>query len=120
MSVEIFSRLDYFNGKILKEERLINFVNKVTKGYDRNVTYHNDLHAADVLQTSYVVIRKGETLKVIILNLRQKLSLQRIDILSLLITTIIHDYKHPGFNNVYHINTKSKLAIRYNGNLKFL
>ena len=67
MSVEIFSRLDYFNENILNEERLINFVNKVTKGYDRNVTYHNDLHAADVLQTAYVVIRKSETLKVIIL-----------------------------------------------------
>ena len=40
------------------------FVNEISKGYDRNITYHNDLHAADVFQTSYSVIRKSESINV--------------------------------------------------------
>ena len=38
-----------------------------------------------------------------------------MDILSILVSAIIHDYKHPGLNNPYHINAKTKIAIRYNG-----
>jgi hypothetical protein len=64
MSVEIFGRLDFFSQKILNEDRLMKFVDEITKGYDRNVTYHNDLHAADVFQTSYATIRKSTSIKV--------------------------------------------------------
>ncbi len=66
ISVEIFKKLDYFNKKLLNEDRLKKFVDKVTKGYDRNVTYHNDLHAADVLQSSFAIISNSETIKVLI------------------------------------------------------
>lgn len=64
MSVEIFNRLDFFNKKLLNEETLKKFVSEISKGYDRNITYHNDLHAADVFQTTYTIIRKGESIKV--------------------------------------------------------
>ena len=64
MSIEIFTRLNFFNHKILDEEVLRKFVNEISKGYDRNITYHNDLHAADVFQTSYSVIRKSESINV--------------------------------------------------------
>jgi hypothetical protein len=30
------------------------------------------------------------------------------------IAAIIHDFKHNGFTNGYHINSISKLAVRYN------
>jgi len=26
----------------------------------------------------------------------------------------IHDFEHPGVNNIYLINSKNKLAVRYN------
>jgi len=32
----------------------------------------------------------------------------------LLISTIIHDYKHPGVTNAFLINTADKIAIKYN------
>jgi|LauGreDrversion4_2_1035121.scaffolds.fasta_scaffold601477_3 hypothetical protein len=67
LSLEIFKKLDYFNKKLLNEDRLKKFVDKVSKGYDRNVTYHNDLHAADVLQTSFAILRNSETIKVLAL-----------------------------------------------------
>jgi len=33
---------------------------------------------------------------------------------SILIGGSIHDHEHPGFNNVYLVNTGNELAIRYN------
>lgn len=86
-----------------------NFITAITDGYNREVDYHNDLHAADVLQTSYVIISKGD--------LRGKLSLADVDIFAVLLAALCHDFKHPGYNNIYLINTKAPLAIRYNGNI---
>jgi hypothetical protein len=28
-----------------------------------------------------------------------------------------HDHEHPGFNNVYLVETRDPIAIRYNGNI---
>jgi len=90
------------------KDKFRNFINEITDGYLREVDYHNDLHASDVLQTSWVFLSKG--------NLREKLALQDIDIFAVLLAAICHDFKHPGVNNIYLVNTKAKLAIRYNGN----
>ena len=85
-----------------------NFIYALTEGYSREVAYHNDLHAADVLQTSYVFLSKGK--------LKEKLALQDIDVFAVLLAAICHDFKHPGYNNIYLVNSKAPLAIRYNGN----
>lgn len=41
--------------------------------------------------------------------------LNSLDILATLYASVIHDFKHPGFNNGFMINTKSELAYMYNG-----
>lgn len=41
--------------------------------------------------------------------------LDELDILSSLFSALIHDFKHPGFNNGFLINSKSDIAIIYNG-----
>ena len=33
---------------------------------------------------------------------------------SALFSAVIHDYKHPGVNNGYLVNTRDPIAIRYN------
>jgi len=104
----IFTGLDFVG--YYDQEKFKNFMHKITEGYNRKVPYHNDLHAADVIQTSYVFLSKG--------NLREKLKLQDLDILAALLAAACHDFKHPGFNNIYLVNTKSPLAIRYNGKTK--
>jgi len=104
----IFTALD-FEG-YYDQEKFKNFMHAITEGYNREVPYHNDLHAADVTQTSYVFMYKG--------NLKEKLKLQDLDILAALLAAACHDFKHPGFNNIYLVNTKSPLAIRYNGKTK--
>ena len=60
LSYEIFSRHKYFEDNLIKESKFKLFIKEITRGYDRNVTYHNDLHAGDVLQTIYCIIGKGD------------------------------------------------------------
>lgn len=43
------------------------------------------------------------------------MQLDGIDVLSLLFSALIHDYKHPGFTNTYLIQTGSDIATNYNG-----
>ena len=53
----------------LVEEKYINFVFEIIDGYDRNIPYHNDLHATDVLQTTHMIILKNDLIKVSINNI---------------------------------------------------
>lgn len=107
LATEIFTKLGYFQDKLLVEDKFKGFLKEVTKGYDRNITYHNDLHAGDVLQTCHVILLRGDV--------TNKLKLKSIDNISLLLSCIVHDFKHPGLNNMYHINAKTFYAVRYNG-----
>jgi hypothetical protein len=66
------------------------------------------LHAADVLQTCSIFLKWGKVAEV--------LKLSDLDCCSLLISTIIHDFKHPGKTNLFLINTGHSIAIQYNGN----
>jgi hypothetical protein len=38
-----------------------------------------------------------------------------LELTCLLIAGGCHDHEHPGFNNVYMVEAKDPLAIRYNG-----
>jgi hypothetical protein len=51
--------------------------------------------------------------KFLIFNFK-KLALQDIDILSVLLSAICHDFKHNGYTNNFHINAKTRIALRYN------
>jgi len=105
ISNEIFERGNFFE-EMIDEKKFKNFIREISNGYDRAVVYHNDLHACDVLQTCYVMISKG--------NLVENLSLNEIDIVAAYLSAICHDYKHNGFNNMFHVNDKTSIAITYN------
>ncbi len=49
---------------LLHEENFANFMHEITDGYNRKIVYHNDLHAADVLQTTYILISQGDLVNV--------------------------------------------------------
>lgn len=63
MATEIFSRKNFFDGFIDKV-KFTNFINEITKGYDRKIPYHNDLHAGDVFQTLNYILITSEAKKV--------------------------------------------------------
>ena len=50
------------------------------------------------------------------------MNLTELDSSALIISAIIHDFKHPGVTNSYLINSKHNLALTYNGRvfIKFL
>ncbi len=55
---QILNKFVFFKESV-SEELFSNFIMDITAGYDRKVPYHNDLHATDVLQTTNVLIEKG-------------------------------------------------------------
>lgn len=85
--------------------KLSRFIGQVYKGYRRDVEYHNDMHAIDVLQMSYVFLTEGQVL--------HWAQLSELDSLSVLVAAICHDFGHDGFTNAYHVNLVSDRAIRY-------
>ena len=106
-ATEILNNFPFVDNDIIPSNILKNFIVQIVEHYDREkAIYHNDLHAGDVMQTSYTIFTQG--------NLGNKMKLKQLDIFAMLIGALCHDYKHPGTNNLFHINTQSKYALRYN------
>ena len=106
ISREIFDSL-YFFEHLIPENKFKRFITEITNGYSRDVQYHNDLHAADVLQTTFVLMEKG--------SIYYKCDLTELDYISILLSAICHDYKHPGIGNSYLINSIHSIALSFNG-----
>jgi hypothetical protein len=86
-------------------EKYMSFITKIQNGY-KDVTYHNKTHGADLSATAYLYLTKGEYW--------QKASLDDLEFTAIIVGGACHDHEHPGFNNVYLIETKDEIAIRYN------
>jgi hypothetical protein len=63
VSFEVLNKFSFFE-EILDETKYKNFIDRIAEGYNRNVVYHNDIHAADVLQTIFVMLEKGQLVSV--------------------------------------------------------
>jgi hypothetical protein len=46
--------------------------------------------------------------------------LNDLDYISFLIAAIIHDYKHPGLTNMFLMNSRNEIAVKYNGIIVYL
>jgi hypothetical protein len=97
MMYDLFDTLNYKNFET--------FLTRVRLGYNAN-PYHNDIHAADVLQTCAHVCSVG--------NLMENIELSKLEMASVLVSALVHDIGHPGLNNMYQMNKITKLALRYN------
>ena len=107
LASEILGRLSLVDNGGVPQNILTDFIKEIVKYYDRNkAIYHNDLHAGDVMQTVYTIFIKG--------NMKEKMKLSELDIFSILVAALCHDFKHPGTNNAYNINARTKYAMRYN------
>ncbi|NWR25329.1 PDE4C phosphodiesterase, partial [Emberiza fucata] len=72
--------------------------------YHADVAYHNSLHAADVAQSTHVLL-STPALEAVFTDL---------EILAAIFASAIHDVDHPGVSNQFLINTNSELALMYN------
>lgn len=82
---------------------LCTFLRTVEADYQAN-PYHNNTHAADVVQTLNTMLQLGG----------KEFASSPLDIFSILVAAVIHDVKHPGLNNNFQINSRSELAVQYN------
>ena len=89
----------------INNDKLIKFLKAINTGYRRDVTYHNDLHGADVAQMMYYMIKHA--------NLETIANLNYLDMVSAITASACHDFDHDGFNNAYHVNFMTDRAIRY-------
>lgn len=110
-SISCFVFIDLGLYSVINYTNFENFVEFIRKGYNRKNSYHTDLHAADVEQTCYLFFKFG--------GLKDVLRLTDMDCAAFLIASIIHDFKHPGMTNMFLINSKNEIAIRYNGKIHF-
>ena len=78
---------------------------EIENGYRKhNNPYHNEVHGADVLQTTYYLVTSTKITE----------WLSQIELLSLLFSAMIHDVEHTGTNNSFHQQSSSELAMLYN------
>ena len=82
----------------------LTFLVALESTYLRDVPYHNNKHAADVTQTTQVLLNMKALEDVF----------TPLEILSALFAAAVHDAGHPGVTNQYLINTNSELALLYN------
>uniref|UniRef100_A0A8D0GBD0 Phosphodiesterase n=1 Tax=Sphenodon punctatus TaxID=8508 RepID=A0A8D0GBD0_SPHPU len=85
-------------------ETLITYTMTLEDHYHADVAYHNSLHAADVMQSTHVLL-STPALDAVFTDL---------EILAALFAAAIHDVDHPGVSNQFLINTNSELALMYN------
>ena len=90
----------------ISQHRLLTFTRRITDGYRAENPYHNATHALDVLLNTNYFFRHS-----VISDL-----IQPIDRLAGLVAACIHDFQHPGLNNVFLQATKHDYAITYNDN----
>lgn len=62
LTYNLFSNLDFF--ELINEDIFKDFINEIKKGYSRENSYHNDIHATDVLQSCFAIVHNGDLAKV--------------------------------------------------------
>eukprot|EP00929_Paragymnodinium_shiwhaense_P001484 TRINITY_DN101707_c0_g1_i1.p1 TRINITY_DN101707_c0_g1~~TRINITY_DN101707_c0_g1_i1.p1 ORF type:complete len:592 (+),score=152.36 TRINITY_DN101707_c0_g1_i1:116-1891(+) len=85
------------------QDRLHKYLNVVDETY-LDVIYHNRAHAADVMMMMHWFLGM-ENMKMI---------MRPFDHFLALMAAAVHDLAHNGFTNLYHMKTRSVLALRYN------
>ena len=82
---------------------LCSFLRTVETAYLPN-PYHNNTHAADVVETLNTMLQLGGKLY----------AATPLHLFSILVAAVIHDVQHPGLNNNFQINSHSEMAVQYN------
>ncbi|KAI9539410.1 cAMP-specific 3',5'-cyclic phosphodiesterase 4B [Dissostichus eleginoides] len=100
----IFQERDLLNTFRIPVDTFVTYVMTLEDHYHANVAYHNSLHAADVTQSTHVLL-STPALDAVFTDL---------EILAALFAAAIHDVDHPGVSNQFLINTNSELALMYN------
>uniref|UniRef100_A0A3P8TE23 Phosphodiesterase n=1 Tax=Amphiprion percula TaxID=161767 RepID=A0A3P8TE23_AMPPE len=100
----IFQERELLKSFKIPVDTFITFMMTLEDHYHSDVAYHNNIHAADVVQSTHVLL-STPALEAVFTDL---------EILAALFASAIHDVDHPGVSNQFLINTNSELALMYN------
>ncbi|KAK7128078.1 hypothetical protein R3I93_020618 [Phoxinus phoxinus] len=100
----IFQERDLLKTFKIPSDTFLTFLMTLEDHYHADVAYHNNIHAADVVQSTHVLL-STPALEDVFTDL---------EIMAALFASAIHDVDHPGVSNQFLINTNSELALMYN------
>ncbi|EPZ34540.1 HD-domain/PDEase-like protein [Rozella allomycis CSF55] len=97
--------VDYHLSSIFNvtHEEIFELILEIEKTYTEN-PYHCFKHAVDVQQFTYYLITYSGASHFLL----------PVEAISLLLAALFHDSGHPGYNNLFQVNAKTDLALRYN------
>ena len=88
----------------LDRSAMVRFFSTIQSGYDAKNPYHNSTHGADVAQAYHVFL----------LHMQENFVATDLEKLAILTSAACHDYRHPGTNNSFLVNTAHPIALTYN------
>ncbi|KAK1796738.1 hypothetical protein P4O66_009753, partial [Electrophorus voltai] len=100
----IFQERDLLKTFKIPADTFVTYMMTLEDHYHSDVAYHNSLHAADVAQSTHILL-STPALDAVFTDL---------EILAAIFAAAIHDVDHPGVSNQFLINTNSELALMYN------
>ncbi|KAM6107414.1 3',5'-cyclic-AMP phosphodiesterase 4C isoform 3-T3 [Pterocles gutturalis] len=100
----IFQERDLMKTFRIPVDTFITYMLTLEDHYHADVSYHNNIHAADVAQSTHVLL-STPALEAVFTDL---------EIMAAIFASAIHDVDHPGVSNQFLINTNSELALMYN------
>ena len=106
MGTMILKTLGLYDSKVISLSKLNSFLYSVSDNYIESTLYHNSLHGADVTQSLCIFFINS--------NIEETSETSVLDLLGVIVSALGHDLGHPGFNNNYHINAFTDLALTYN------
>jgi len=87
----------------LRTNAVLELLCEVENGY-RDVAYHNSVHGADVTHAMHWLLCTDE--------LKPSTASEPLLLFTAILSAIVHDLGHDGYNNAFHVNSNSDLAIR--------
>ncbi|XP_030073668.1 3',5'-cyclic-AMP phosphodiesterase 4C isoform X2 [Microcaecilia unicolor] len=100
----IFQERDLLKTFQIPVDTFITYMMTLEDHYRPDVAYHNNIHAADVAQSTHILL-STPALEAVFTDL---------EIMAAIFASAIHDVDHPGVSNQFLINTNSELALMYN------
>ncbi|KAM5126481.1 3',5'-cyclic-AMP phosphodiesterase 4D-like isoform 9-T9 [Callospermophilus lateralis] len=85
----------------IQVDTLITYLMTLEDHYHADVAYHNNIHAADVVQSTHVLL-STPALEAVFIDL---------EILAAIFASAIHDVDHPGVSNQFLINTNNQCEL---------
>ncbi|XP_065366503.1 3',5'-cyclic-AMP phosphodiesterase isoform X4 [Calliphora vicina] len=100
----IFQSRDLLTSLMIPPKNFLNFMTTLEDHYVKDNPFHNSLHAADVTQSTNVLLNTPALEGVF----------TPLEVGGALFAACIHDVDHPGLTNQFLVNSSSELALMYN------